>query len=77
VSDVLVRGIDERDLALLERRAEACGRSLQAELKRILLLAARPSEEGAARELAERVCAALTGKSHPERAALFREGREQ
>ena len=42
--NVLVRDIEERDLELLKRRAEACGRSLQAELKRILQLAARASE---------------------------------
>ncbi len=39
--NVLVREIDDRDLELLKRRAEASGRSLQAELKRILQLAAR------------------------------------
>ena len=46
--NVLVREIDERDLELLRHRAQASGRSLQAELKRILELAARASDEDAA-----------------------------
>ena len=53
MANVLVREIDERDLELLKRRAQASGRSLQAELKRILELAARASDEDAARALAE------------------------
>jgi hypothetical protein len=75
--NVLVRDIAERDLELLKRRAEACGRSLQAELKRILELAARASDEDAARALAERVNAALAGRSHPDSAALVREDRDR
>ena len=47
--NVLVREIDEGDLELLKRRAEASGRSLQGELKRVLELAARASDEDAAR----------------------------
>jgi plasmid stability protein len=43
--NVLVREVDNRDLELLKRRAQASGRSLQAELKRILELAARASDE--------------------------------
>jgi len=75
--NVLVRDIDDRDLELLKRRAEACGRSLQAELKRILELAARASDEDAARALAERVSAALAGRPHPDSTALVREDRER
>ena len=63
--DVLVREIDERDLELLKRRAEAAGRSLQAELKRILELAARASDEDAAHALAEQVSAALGWTTAP------------
>jgi plasmid stability protein len=42
--NILVRDIDDRDLELLKQRAEASGRSLQAELKRVLQLAARASD---------------------------------
>jgi hypothetical protein len=75
--NVLVRDIDDRDLELLKRRAEACGRSLQSELKRILELAARASDEDAARALAERVSAALAGRPHPDSVALIREDRDR
>jgi len=75
--NVLVREIDERDLELLKRRAQASGRSLQAELKRILELAARASDEDAARALAERVSAALAGRPHPDSADLIRKDRDR
>jgi hypothetical protein len=75
--NVLVREIDERDLELLKRRARASGRSLQAELKRILELAARASDEDAARALAERVSAALAARPHPDSADLIREDRDR
>jgi plasmid stability protein len=77
VPDVLVRDIDDRDLELLRRRAAACGRSLQAELKRILELAARASDEDAALALAEQVRAALAGRAHPDGAASVREDRDR
>ncbi len=75
--NILVREIDDRDLELLKRRAQACGRSLQAELKRILQLAARASDEDAARALADQVSAALAGRSHPDSTALVREDRDR
>ena len=65
--NLLVRDIDERDVELLKRRAEACGRSLQAELKRILELVARRLDEDAARALAEPASStALAGRKHPD-----------
>jgi plasmid stability protein len=75
--NVLVREIDDRDLELLKRRAQASGRSLQAELKRILELAARASDEDAARALAEQVSAALGGRPHPDSADLIRADRDR
>jgi plasmid stability protein len=77
MANVLVREIDERDLELLKRRALASGRSLQAELKRILELAARASDEETARALAERVSAALAGRQHPDSADLIRNDRDR
>jgi hypothetical protein len=75
--NVLVREIDDRDLELLKQRAEASGRSLQAELKRILVLAARASDDEASRALAEQVSAALAGRSHPDSADLIRADRDR
>jgi plasmid stability protein len=75
--NVLVRDIDDNDLELLKRRAAASGRSLQGELKRILELAARASDEDAARALAEQVSAALAGRPHPDSTMLVRKDRER
>jgi plasmid stability protein len=75
--DVLVRNIAARDLELLKRRAQASGRSLQAELKRILELAAQASDEDAARALAEQVSSTLAGRPHPDSADLIRKDRDR
>ena len=75
--NVLVREIDERDLDLLKRRAQASGRSLQAELKRILELAARAADHEAALALAEQVTVALSGRTHPDSARLIRADRDR
>jgi plasmid stability protein len=75
--DVLVRELDDRDLELLRRRAQASGRSLQAELKRILETAARASDDDASRALAEEVSVALAGRPHPDSADLIRADRDR
>jgi plasmid stability protein len=75
--NVLIREMDDRDLELLERRAAASGRSLQAKLKRILESAARASDEDAACALAEQVSAALARRSHPNSADLIRADRDR
>jgi plasmid stability protein len=75
--DVLVRNIAERDLGLLEQRALASGRSLQAELKRILELAARAADKAAARALAEQVSSTLAGRPHPDSADLICKDRDR
>jgi antitoxin FitA len=77
MANVLIREIDERDLELLKRRALSSGRSLQAELKRILEMAARASDEDSARALAESVSAALAGRQHPDSADLIRKDRDR
>ncbi len=77
MANVLVREIDDRDLELLKRPAQASGRSLQAEMKRILELAARASDEDAALALAEQVNAALAGRQHPDSAKLIRRDRDR
>jgi plasmid stability protein len=77
MANVLIREIDERDLELLKRKALASGRSLQGELKRILEMAARASDEETARAVAERVSAALSGREHPDSAKLIRKDRDR
>jgi plasmid stability protein len=77
MSDFLIRDLDPRVLELLKGRAAGAGRSLQAEVKQILELAARASDIEAARALADRVSAALEGRSHPDSAALVREVRDR
>ncbi|GAC1448558.1 MAG: hypothetical protein NVSMB9_31840 [Isosphaeraceae bacterium] len=44
MKDVRVRDIDDRALEVLKRLAEACGRSLVAELRRIIAQAARAAD---------------------------------
>lgn len=75
--DFLIRDLDPSTLGLLRRRASASGRSLQAEMRRILELAARASDEDAARELADRISAELTGRAHADSAVLIREVRDR
>jgi plasmid stability protein len=77
MADLLIQDLDPHALDLLERRASASGRSLQAETKRILELAARACDEDAARDLADRISAELAGRSHPDSAGLIREVRDR
>lgn len=75
--DFLIRDLDPHTLDLLRRRATASGRSLQAEMKRILELTARASDVDAARELADRISAELADRPHPDSAGLVREVRDR
>jgi plasmid stability protein len=75
--DFLIRDLDPEVLELLRRRAAEGGRSLQAEMQRILKAAARASDEDAARALADRISAGLADRTHPDSASLVREVRER
>jgi len=78
VKDVLIRDLDEDVLERLKRRAERHGRSLQAELKRIVEGSARVDEEdfwASIDELRESLDAA--GGSFEDSARLVREDRER
>ncbi len=72
-----LRDIDDGALDVLRRQAEACGRSLNAELKRIIEQAARAGDADAARALAEQISARLSGRPHPDNAELVREVRDR
>ena len=69
-------GSDENEVNL-RSGGNVVAQALQAELKRILELAARASDEDAARDLAEKISAALAGRSHPDSTALVREDRDR
>jgi len=73
-AQVLVRDIPETVLRRLKRRAAARGRSLQAELKQILIDAAGP-DLGHVRRLAESVRNQLRGRNHSDSAALLGQDR--
>jgi plasmid stability protein len=75
--DILIRDLKPTTHDLLRRRAEASGRSLQAEVQMILDSAARASDTEAARQLADRITAHLSGREHPDSADLVREVRDR
>jgi len=77
MANVHVRDIDDRALEVLRRQADVAGRSLNAELKRVIEQAARAADADAARALAEQISARLAGRPHPDSAALVREGRDR
>jgi plasmid stability protein len=73
--DVLVRDVDESALAKLKARAQGNGRSLGAELKRILEQAAQRADMASARASAEEMSRRLAGRQHTDSAKLLREDR--
>jgi plasmid stability protein len=76
--DILIRGLKPATHDLLRRRAEAAGRSLQAEIQMILDSEARASDVDAARRLADRITTHLAGREYPDGAAgLIREVRDR
>jgi plasmid stability protein len=77
MANIHVRDIDDHALDVLRHQAEACGRSLNAELKRVIEQAARAADADAARELADRISARLSGRPHPDSAVLVREERDR
>ncbi len=75
MANLLVRGLDERTVEQLKKRAELAGRSLQSETKRIL-------EEAAGRTLGESLKAAAgwrkkLGKRSTDCVDSLREDRER
>jgi plasmid stability protein len=77
MANIHVRDIDDHALDVLKRQAEACGRSLNAELKRVIEQAARAADADAARALADQISARLAGRPHPDSAVLVREERDR
>lgn len=77
MANIHVRDVDDHALDVLKRQAEASGRSLNAELKRIIEQAARAADPAAALALADRISARLSGRPHPDSAVLVREERDR
>jgi plasmid stability protein len=75
--DILIRDLKPATRDLLRRRAEAAGRSLQAEIRMTLDSEARASDVDAARRLADRITAHLAGREYPDGAGLVREVRDR
>jgi plasmid stability protein len=78
VPEVLVRNLDEQVVERLKARARAGGRSLQAELKRVLEAAAQgASARKSYRGLAAQLRRALAARPHPDSADLVAEDRRR
>lgn len=79
--DVLVRNLDEAVVEQLKARAQEHGRSLQAELKRIIEEAARPEAKplsrAESRALAARIRAMIGDRPQTDSGVLQAEGRER
>ncbi len=74
MAQVLVRELDDEVVQRLKQRAKQGGRSLQAELRRILEQAAR-QDMSDARRLAERIRRKLAGRKHCDSSRLIAEDR--
>lgn len=74
MAQILIRNIDKSTLETLKRRARRHGRSLQAELHRIIERAAR-TDMGEARRAAERIRRRLADREHSDSADLVAEDR--
>ncbi len=75
--DLLIRDLNPATHETLRRRAEAAGRSLQAEVHRILDSASRADDPAAARELADRIAITLADRIHPDSAEAVRDVRDR
>ena len=74
MADVLVRGLSAKVVSQLKVRARRNGRSLQAELQRILQQAAS-AERGDTVKLAAKIRRQLSNRRHTNSATLVRRGR--
>ena len=76
MTDMLIRGLDERTLERLKARAQRHGRSLQAEAKLLLEQAAGADREQVAAML-DRWKQRFAGRQFDDSADLIREDRER
>jgi len=74
---VLIRDLDKRTLDNLKARAEANRRSLQSELKQILVDAARPTVDPKLLAEINALRKSLKGRIHTDSVKLLREDRKR
>lgn len=76
MAQVLVRGLADDVLKKLKARAKRNGRSLEAELRRVMEESAE-EDPGSFWEEADRIRASLAGRTFSDSAELIREDRER
>ena len=77
MADLTIRDLDEGIIEALKRRAKASARSLEAEMREILIQAARPAAPVGLRAQAERVAAMTPDVPQTDSAGLLREDRDR
>ena len=79
MTDLTIRDLDERIIEALTRRAKANNRSLEVEIREILVQAAQPSAPPRAdlRALADRIAAMTPEGSQTDSTVLLREDRDR
>ncbi|HVI23390.1 MAG TPA: Arc family DNA-binding protein [Myxococcales bacterium] len=77
MADILIRRLPKEVVSRLKKRAAAKGRSLQAELKEVLVEAARPDDLAKVREIARQLRLRTKGRPQTDSVELLREDRER
>ena len=77
MADVLVRGVPKEVVSRLKKRAASKGRSLQAELKELLVDAARPNDLAKVREIARQMRLRTSARPQTDSVDLVREDRDR
>jgi plasmid stability protein len=77
MADILIRRLPKEVVSRLKKRAAEKGRSLQAELKEVLVEAARPDDLAKVREIARQLRLRTKGRPQTDSVELLREDRER
>jgi len=77
MADILIRRLPKEVVSRLKKRAAAKGRSLQAELKEVLVEAARPDDLAKVREIARQLRLRTKGRPQTDSVDLLREDRDR
>ena len=77
MADILIRGLPKEIVSRLKKRAASKGRSLQAELKEVLVDAARPEHFAKVREIARQMRLRTSVRPQTDSVDLIREDRDR
>jgi plasmid stability protein len=77
MADILIRRLPKEVVSRLKKRAASKGRSLQAELKEVLVDAARPNDLAKVREIARQLRLRTKGRPQTDSVDLLREDRDR